>query len=643
MKSSEKVLLDKFNEVIESNFHNSDFGIDEICLELGTSRSQLYRYIKEQTQLSTSLYIRQRKLLKAQELLESSDMKTAEIAYLLSIDSPQNFSKYFAQEFGLTPTAYRKKTIEEKGLSDSKPVVMEEIFSAAKTGTGNHTFIVAPVNVKPNDTFAGRKYLYLVIGLILFMAWAAYFWKPLGEKGNRLAGVPAFSGNSIAIMPFKNLGKPETVYFSDGIMDQIHGSLSLLNKLKVISTTSSGKYRNSPKLIPQIARELDVNYILEGSVLQANQKLRINVELVRANDDRTVWTKSYDGGTKDVFSFLSNVAKEVALELDQKLSNTAEEKLRKVPTNNPEAYRAYLQGCQLIVIRKKEYLEESIVKLNRAIKLDPEFAAAYASLGHAYHLMAENGFMEETESFKMTEQNSLTAIRLDAENGLAYANLANIYRLQNKWEQAKTAYEIALKYSPNDAQINYWFSLLLRSTGNMEEAIRYSSKAVALDPLHHVIFGGNITNHVYGGELDRAEELVNDGKVLFKDSWVYYWVKGIYFAAMKDYKQALASYAKANQLNPGIKSIQYQTVFCQAMNGQINEANAYLSQLPNLPANYVSRAVIYAGLKDKKQSLYYLQKAADADILPTDIKVSLFLASLRNEQQYKTILAKFGL
>jgi tetratricopeptide (TPR) repeat protein len=120
-------------------------------------------------------------------------------------------------------------------------------------------------------------------------------------------------------------------------------------------------------------------------------------------------------------------------------------------------------------------------------------------------------------------------------------------------------------------------------------------------------------------------------------------VKGIYFAAMKDYKQALASYAKANQLNPGIKSIQYQTVFCQAMNGQINEANAYLSQLPNLPANYVSRAVIYAGLKDKKQSLYYLQKAADADILPTDIKVSLFLASLRNEQQYKTILAKFGL
>ena len=108
MKASETVLLDKFNAIIERNFHNSDFGIDEICLELGTSRSNLYRYIKEKTQLSTSLYIRQRKLIKAKELLETTEMRTAEICYLLGIDSPQNFSKYFAQEFGLTPTAYRK-------------------------------------------------------------------------------------------------------------------------------------------------------------------------------------------------------------------------------------------------------------------------------------------------------------------------------------------------------------------------------------------------------------------------------------------------------------------------------------------------------------------------------------------------------
>ncbi|GLU54747.1 helix-turn-helix domain-containing protein [Dyadobacter frigoris] len=633
MRSSEreKVMLDKFNQIIESNFHKSDFGIDEICQELGMSRSQLYRYIKEQTQLSTSLYIRQRKLIKGRELLESSDMKTAEIAYFLGIDSPQNFSKYFTQEFGLSPTAYRKLILEGRNKAEGK--VETEIPDSA----------LPPVSEKWNYKQYSGKYFYLAIGFFLCLALVVYFWKPLVGKTQSVSAFPVFSGNSIAIMPFKNLGSPETAYFCDGIMEQIHGSLSLIRKLKVISTTSTDKYKNSTQLVPQIAKELNVNYILEGSVFQANNKIRINVELVRARDDRSVWTKSYDGDTKDVFKYLTTVSREVASELDQKLSDATIEKLGKVPTTNPAAYNEYLKGSQLIVSRKKNELEESIVKLNKAIDFDPEFAAAYASRGQAYYLLGESDFVDNAKALKMTEQNSLTAIRLDAENGLAYANLANIYRNQYKWEQAKTAYEIALKYSPNDALINYWFSLLLRSTGSMKEAIRYSSKAVELDPLHHVIFGGNIVNCIYGGELGLAKKNIDEGRVLFSESWVYYWVSGYYFIARGQYSQALKYYAKANQKNPGIKSIQYQTVYCQAKDGQVDKVYSYLKQLRELPENYVSRSVIYAGLGDKKQSLYYLQKAADAGIIPTDVKVSSFFATLRGERQYKAVLKKFGL
>ncbi|MCF0054259.1 helix-turn-helix domain-containing protein [Dyadobacter sp. CY356] len=627
----EKVMLDKVNQIIERNFNKSDFGIDEICLELGTSRSQLYRYIKEQTQLSTSLYIRHRKLIKARELLESSEMKTSEIAYYLGIDSPQNFSKYFTQEFGQSPTAYRKLILEGKNNVAEKTV--DEIPDSA----------LPPVIEQKNNKRYPHKYFYPVIGFILGLALIISFWKPFSGKTENVRSLPIFSGNSIAVMPFKNLGSPETAYFCDGIMEQIHGSLSLIHKLKVISTTSSDKYKNSQKLVPQIARELDVNYILEGSVFQVNNKIRINVELVRARDDRSVWTKSYDGDTKDVFKYLTNVSREVASELDQKLSDAAMEKLGKVPTTNPAAYNEYLKGSQLIVSRKKSDLEESIVKLNKAIALDPEFAAAYASKGQAYHLLGESEFIDNAKALKMTEQNSLTAIRLDAENGLAYANLANIYRNQYKWEQAKTAYEIALKYNPNDAQINYWFSLLLRSTGKMKDAIRYSSKAVELDPLHHVIFGGNLLNYIYGGELDLAKKSMDEGRVLFSDSWVYYWCAGYYFIAKGQYKDALKCYALANQKNPGIKSIKYQTVYCQAMDGQTDKVVSYLKQLPEIPENYISRCVIYAGLHDKKRSLYYLRKAADAGIMSTDMKVSSLFISLRGEREYKAVLKKFGL
>lgn len=631
MRDSEKVLLDKFNLIIERNFHNPDFGIEEICLELGTSRSQLYRYIKEQTQLSISLYIRQRKLIKAKELMESSDMKTAEIAYFLGIDSPQNFSKYFTQEFGLTPTAYRKGILEGK----NDPI--------EKIDVETPEIIQVPVLEKRDYKHYPRKYFYSAIGFILLISLLVYFGKPLFDKTQNVSEFPVFSGNSIAIMPFKNLGSAETAYFCDGIMEQIHGSLSVIHKLKVISTTSSDKYKNSPKLVPQIARELDVNYILEGSVFQANNKIRIKVELIRARDDRSVWAKSYDGDTKDVFKYLTTISKEVASELDQKLSDATMEKLGKAPTTNPAAYNEYLKGSQLIVSRKKDELEESILKLNKAIDFDPEFAAAYASRGHAYYLLGESDFIDEVTALKMTEQNSLTAIRLDAENALAYANLANIYRNQYKWEQAKTAYEIALKYSPNDALINYWFSLLLRSTGNMQEAIRFSSKAVELDPLHHVIFAGNVLNYIYGSKLDMAKKSMDEGHILFNESWVYHWVWGYYFIARGQYKKALKSYFLANQKNPGIKSIQYQTVYCQAMDGQVDKANAYLKQLPELPENYISKCVIYAGLKDKKQSLYYLQKAADAGIISTDMKVSSLFVTLRGEPEYQAVLKKFGL
>jgi TolB-like protein/AraC-like DNA-binding protein len=629
-------LIERFNEIIDNHLNSQSFDIDEICRELGTSRSQLYRHIKEHSQLSTSLYIRKRKLAKARELLESSDMKTAEIAYHLGIDSPQNFSKYFSQEFGISPTAYRKKIVEEKSNTPEQ-----------KLDTVNNPSALPPLldgdiykKKSAYKPFAGLKYVYGGIGVLSLLFMTYYFlWRSESDGGS----VFGFRRNSIAIMPFKNMGAPETAYYCEGIADQIQGTLSLNEQLKVISTTSSGKYRNSNKLIPQIAKELGVNYILEGSVFESNNKIRINIGLVSVSDDRTVWTKSYDGDTQDLFSYLSNVSREVAKELGQKLSPETRKKLNKVPTTSAAAYKEYLQGSQLVASRQKDRLEESIVRFSNAIEFDPDFADAYASRGHAYYLMGESAFIDEQQSFKMAEQNSLTAIRLDTENALAYANLGNIYRAQYKWEQAKTAYEIALKCNPNEAVVNYWLSLLLRSTGDLKNAIQYSAKATELDPLDHVIFGGHITNCVFGGELQRVEKSIEEGKVLFNDSFVYHWGLSHYYSARQDYHGALESITKALQLNPGIRSTRFLQAYYQGKTGQVETANAYLNNLPDLPENYIARATVYAGLKDQQQSILYLQKAADLGMIPTDVKVSPIFDIHKNSELFKAILQKFNL
>lgn len=487
MKSSEKAWIEKLNRIIESNLDNPAFDSDWICRELGISRSQLYRLVKEYSQLSPSLYFRQRKLIRAKELLIDPDLKIAEIAYRLGIDSPQNFSKYFAQEFGISPSDYRKNLTPLTGPTGIPVIISRETH--------------------PETAGAGRKYIYTGLGTMLIL---------------------------VAII---------TAYFRKA-------------------------EESSPPVVEQINRNM---------------------------------------------------------------------------TSNPEAYREYLLGMELISSRTQEKLEAGLEKFSNAIALDSQFAMAYANRSVAYYLLGEGGFMDENTSNQLAEQNSMEAIRLDAGNSLAYANLANLYRSQYRWEESKKAYQAALAYDSENAVIHYWYSLLLRSTGNIKEAIRHSSKAAALNPLDHVINAGHIINCIYGGELEMAGKVLKEGELLFNDAFTYYWTKGTYFAVKEDYSSALECYAEASRRNPQLKVVRYQTVFCKARAGQTKEVNAYLNKLPDLPENYVSRSVIYAGLNDKEKSLFYLQKATDRNILPTDLKVLPFLDILHGDPRYEAILRKFGL
>lgn len=616
-------ILQKLNLLIEENFENSKFSIDEICTNLGLSRSQLHRFIKEQTQLSTSLYIRKIKLQKAKQLLVTTQLRISEIAYSIGIDSPQSFSKYFTEEFGISPSDFRKsqENLVEEMVVEITPkeerVIQKKLFLLSQ----KHKFY---------------RFRWLGLGLLLLTILGLGFWLKYSlEKNANVEG-------SIAILPFKNLGKPENVFFSDGVMEQIHTSLAVIDNLKIISKTSSLQYRNTQKTIPQIGKELNVNYILEGTVLQLAQKVRITVELSRANDDMVVWSKNYEGEMKDIFGYMSTVAKEIANELNQKLSISLSKKLEKVPTQNINAYNEYLQGQQLMKARTKEKMEAAILKFEKAIGLDPNFANAYAQKASAYYLLGEDSHIDWKASIKLVEQNALTAIQLDAENGMAYANLAKVYQRQNKWEQANASFKIALKNSPNDAQINYWYSLMLRSVGQVNKAVQYSTKAITLDPVYPTVFVGHVGNYMYAGKMKLAQKALEDGKPLFGEFYMYHWASGFYCIFQNDYKTAQEEFNEGFQMS-GIADFKRIAIYCQAKLGHKKVAETYLQSLEEIPENYESFATIYAGLGNTDKCIEYLQKEVETSNMPNYIKVSPLFAFLHSDARFEAILQEIGL
>ncbi len=635
MTHSDIALLEKLDRYIEKNLDNPTFSIDEICAELGVSRSQLHRILIERTQLSTTLYIRKKRLEQAKNLLATTNLRISEITDAVGINSHANFSKYFFEEFKVSPTDFRKQISKniDNSLQESLPSNDEIIL---------HDNQINNITTKPKSFLL----LYLIAGFVFLLGIGFYFSSFTSKNNNTqfsIDGLNQISDNSLAILPFKNLGSSENAIFCDGIMEQIHGSLSLLENLKVISKSSSNIFRNSKKPVGQIANELHVKYILEGSVLQIDKNIRITVGLTDAQEDRSVWTKSYDGNTKDVFGFMSVVAKEVAGELNQKLSSKISDKLDKRPTKSLSSYNEYLQAKQLLETRTKEKIEASIVKFSNAIELDKDFADAYTDRAVAYFVMGEDQFMDVETAYKISEKNALTSIRLDSENGRAYAVLGNIYKVQNKWEQAITTYQIALKYSPNDAQITYWYSLTLRSIGQMDEAVKYSTKAVSLDPLAGNIYGGHIIGCAYAGKLDMAEKAIKDGELIFNEAHLFHNAIAFFNIKKGKYDATLKGFLICDKLNPNVIYTKTMIAYTQAKLGETTAVYLYLKNLPKIPDNHKYFAIVYAGLGDKENCLKYLEAAAEISDSPNYLKVSPLFTFLHNEPRFEAILRKLGL
>ena len=274
-----------------------------------------------------------------------------------------------------------------------------------------------------------------------------------------LTTLPAIQ--SLAVLPLANLtGDPEQEYFVDGMTDALISQLGKIGALRVISRTSIMQYKGTRKRLPEIAKELDVHAVLEGSVQRSANQVRITVQLIEAMSDRHLWSDSYDGEMEKVLTLQSKVAADVAEEI--KIAVTREQRSRLTETRpvDPEAYEAFLLGHHHMRKRTSEGLGNALKFFQRAVEKDPNYAPAYAGLADAYDLMSGYSLLAPREAYPKARAAAIDALKIDDRLAEAHITLAKIAaRYDLDWEEARKEFLRGIELNPNYAQGHSWYGL----------------------------------------------------------------------------------------------------------------------------------------------------------------------------------------
>ncbi len=314
---------------------------------------------------------------------------------------------------------------------------------------------------------------------------------------------------SIAILPFDNLsGNQDQQYFVDGMHDALIGEISKIGSIRVISRTSTLRYRNTDKAIPQIAEELNVDGLIEASVMKVDDQVRIQVQLIQAfPEEKHLWADSYDKKIENIFDLHSAVIRDVTNKIKVKLTAKEESQLSESKTVHPEAYKAFLAGKHEFEKLSEEGFKSALVNFEKSIELDDTYAPVYAELANYYMFMLQMRVISLTEAFPKIYNNNRKALEIDPEHAEANYSMALMSWFEWDWEASDKGFRKVLQSNPNHVLGNGFYAHLLMLTGRMEQAFPYIEKAVDLDPLNDLalsLYGVVLTHN---GQLDKAIEI----------------------------------------------------------------------------------------------------------------------------------------
>jgi len=305
------------------------------------------------------------------------------------------------------------------------------------------------------------------------------------------------SANSIAVLPFVNMSADaENEYFSDGISEELLNVLAKVNSLHVASRTSAFAFKGQNLPIGEIARQLQVEHVLEGSVRKAGNRVRITAQLIDSRNDKHLWSETYERELDDIFDIQEEISNAIVNELKVALNVTEQEAVSRAqrPTDNAEAYELYLQGRYRWRQRQEGNIRSAIGLFERAVALDPEFAAAYEALAAAHGSLSSWSTVTNAEAMATAVPYARRALELDPALSEARAIIAEDAGDKWQWGEIYSQYELALQYTPNSPTINQWFAEILHNLGYLDRALEQALRAYELDPTSPVI--NNVTMYI---------------------------------------------------------------------------------------------------------------------------------------------------
>jgi TolB-like protein/DNA-binding winged helix-turn-helix (wHTH) protein/Flp pilus assembly protein TadD len=455
---------------------------------------------------------------------------------------------------------------------------------------------------------------------------------------------------SLAVLPLESLSDDASQdYFADGMTDELITDLGQIRALRVVSRTSVMQYKRTRKPLPQVARELNVDAVVEGTVLRAGEQVRISAQLIQASADKHLWAQSYEGNFRDAMALQSKVARAIAEQIQINLNAREEAALKNVRVVSPEAYEAYLKGRYFWNKRTADGLTTAVDHFNHAIEKDPSYAQAYSGLADAYALLGDWQYARMTpkEALPRARAAAIKALELDDTLGEAHTSLAFcLDGFDWDFEAGEREFRRAIELNPGYATGHHWYAWHLSLLGRKSEAIAEMRRAVDLDPLSLIINADLaellLIAHLYDDSIRQSRKTIeldpNFGLAHNQLAQAYLQRQ------MRD--EAIAELQKAIQLSGGSPTCRANLARAYAASGRRAEAVQLLSDLirRSEPRNsHASEiAMIYAALGDRDHAMTWLERGYEERINP-GVLLRPGFDPLRSDPRFQGLVRRMGL
>src|SRR6266567_2036610 len=493
---------------------------------------------------------------------------------------------------------------------------------------------------------SGRSHAWIYMVVVAAAISVSLFFFGRYTATSKQSGSTELPAKSIAVLPFDNLSRdPDNAYFAEGVRDELLARLSKAADLKVISIRSTEQLKSSLDDLSLIARKFGVANILAGSVQRSSDQVRVNVQLVRAENNAHLWADTFDRKLTDIFAIESDIAKTIAEKLQTKFSGSEERAASAKPTENTEAHQLYLKGRYFWNRRTGENLKKALAYFEQAAEKDPYYALAYTGIADSCGLIPIYSAGTSQEYHPRQRAAAQKAVELDDTLAEAHTSLAFVFAYDFEFAQAVKEFERAIALNPNYATAHHFYAVgTLAALGEFDKAIAEVKRALELDPVSGIISASLGTVYTMARRYDEA---IAQGRETVEMHPEFYWALrflGLALELKGATSEGITEYRKAFELydDPVVLAL---LAHAEVSIGKQNEARQILAQLTEeAKTRYVPAyafAVIHLALGEKDQALDWLEKAARDHAGPYVylIKVDPYLDPLRGDPRFETLVS----